>query len=143
MSVVAGVTAPDRVLMRAGALLFLIGLITGLVAPLMQIPRMGLSSHLEGVMNGMLLMILGLIWPRLKLKAWGGTTAFWSAVYGSFANWLTTLLSALWGAAAAMPIAGQGATGTPLAEAIIAGLLLSVAGTMILTFVLLLWGLRK
>jgi hydroxylaminobenzene mutase len=142
MPIVYGVTAPDRVLMRAGVLLFLVGLLTGFAIPLLQVPRLGLSSHLEGVMNGMLLMILGLMWPRLALPAWAGTAAFWAALYGTFANWAAVLLGAMWGAAAMMPIAGQGATSTPVAEAIVAALLVSLALAMILVCVLVLWGLR-
>ena len=142
MALVRGVSDPDRVLMRAGVLLFLIGLLTGFAIPVMQVPRLGLSSHLEAVMNGMLLMILGFLWPRLALPAWAGTTAFWAALYGTFANWLATLLGAVWGAAAMMPIAGQGTTGTPLAEGIVAALLGSLALAMILASVLVLWGLR-
>lgn len=142
MPVVYGVNGPDRVLMRAGVLLFLVGLLTGLAVPLMQIPRMALSSHLEGVMNGMLLMILGLMWPKLSLPAWAGTATFWLALYGTFANWLATLLSAAWGAAAMMPIAGQGAVGTPLAEGIVAALLGSLTLAMIAVCGFVLWGLR-
>lgn len=142
MPLVHGVNGPDRVLMRAGVLLFFIGLLTGLAVPLMQLPRMALSSHLEGVMNGMLLIILGLLWPRLSLPAWTGTATFWLALYGTFANWLATLLSAAWGAAAMMPIAGQGATGSPLAEGIVAALLGSLTLAMIVACLLVLWGLR-
>lgn len=142
MPVVHGVSGPAHVLMRAGVLLFLVGLFTGLAVPLMQIPRMALSSHLEGVMNGMLLMILGLMWPKLSLPAWAGTATFWLALYGTFANWLATLLSAAWGAAATMPIAGQGAVGTPIAEGIVAALLGSLTLAMIAVCGFVLWGLR-
>jgi (hydroxyamino)benzene mutase len=45
-------------------LLFSLGLVTGLLAPKLANPRMGLSSHLEGLMNGMFLVLLGLIWQR-------------------------------------------------------------------------------
>ena len=41
-----------------GLLLVLLGLLTGLVIPLLTNPRMGLSAHLEGVMNGVLLAVL-------------------------------------------------------------------------------------
>ena len=143
MPVVHGVSGPDRALMRAGVLLFLLGLLTGLAVPLMQIPRMALSSHLEGVMNGMLVMILGLLWPKLSLPAWASTATFWLALYGTFANWLATLLSAAWGAAALMPIAGQGAVGTPLAEGIVAALLGSLTLAMIAVCGFVLWGLRR
>lgn len=142
MPTVFGIAAADRILMRAGMLLFLIGLLTGLAVPVLQVPRMGLSSHLVGTMSGMFLIVLGLIWPRLVLPAWAGTTTFWAALYGSFANWLATILSAMWGATAMMPIAGQGATSTPLAEAIVATLLVSLSLAMILVCLFVLWGLR-
>ena len=54
-------------LIQLGIILFLAGLLTGFVIPLMANPRVGLSSHLEGVMNGLLLVALGVIWPRLTL----------------------------------------------------------------------------
>ena len=50
-----------RVLMRLGAILFLSGLVIGLVAWQLANPRMGLSSHLEGVMNGTFLIAVGLL----------------------------------------------------------------------------------
>lgn len=37
----------SRNLIRYGILLFLLGLITGFVIPVMANPRMGLSSHLD------------------------------------------------------------------------------------------------
>jgi hypothetical protein len=35
-----------------GLLLFLLGLLVGLAAPVLANPRMGVSSHIEGVLNG-------------------------------------------------------------------------------------------
>lgn len=67
---------------------------------------MGLASHLEGVMNGMFLVILGLVWPRLSLPHVWLAVTFWLFVYAAFANWMATLLAAAWGAGALMPIAG-------------------------------------
>jgi hypothetical protein len=48
-------------LLQFGVLLFLLGLLSGFVTPALANPRMGLSSHLEGVMNGTFLVILGLL----------------------------------------------------------------------------------
>ena len=48
-----------RRLMWHGMLLFLLGLITGLLEQRFTNVRMGLSAHLEGVMNGILLLALG------------------------------------------------------------------------------------
>lgn len=56
-------------LILLGLILFLIGLVIGLSVPFLQNPRMGLSAHLEAITNGMLLMILGLIWQRIVLPS--------------------------------------------------------------------------
>ena len=52
-----------------GALLFLLGLLTGFVVPGAANPRMGLSAHLEGVMNGTFLLALGAVWSHVSLPA--------------------------------------------------------------------------
>jgi len=139
---VAGVSSPDRALIQAGVVLFLLGLITGFAVPVLPVPRLGLASHLEGLMNGLFLMALGLIWTRLTLPAWAGSLAFFAALYGAFANWLATLLSAIWGAAGLMPLAGGGATGSPGAETVVAVLLGSLSLAMVLVCLLTLAGLR-
>ena len=59
--------ANDRRLMWHGMFLFLLGLITGLVEQRFTNTRMGLSAHLEGVMNGIFLVALGAIWNRVRL----------------------------------------------------------------------------
>ena len=53
--------ANDRRLMWHGMFLFLLGLITGLFEQRFTNIRMGLSAHLEGVMNGIFLVALGAI----------------------------------------------------------------------------------
>jgi hydroxylaminobenzene mutase len=55
-----------------GMFLFLLGLLTWLAGQRLNNPRMGLAAHLEGIMNGSFLVLLGAIWtevllaPRLK-----------------------------------------------------------------------------
>lgn len=135
--------AYDRALLRLGVVLFLLGLLTGFVVPVVAIPRMGLSSHLEGLFNGIVLIVLGLLWPQLALGARLKAVTFALAVYAAFANWGATLLSAATGAAAMMPIAGGGSSGVPAAEMAVAFLLISLSIAMIAAFALVLWGLRR
>lgn len=135
-------TDRGRRLLQLGVLLFLLGLLTGFAVPALANPRMGLSSHLEGVLNGMFLIGLGLLWPRLRLGPTGRATAFWLVLYGTFANWAATLLSAVWGAGGSMPIAGGGQTGTPVQETVVLALLLSLSIAMIAVCGIVLWGLR-
>ena len=49
-----------RRLLRYGIVLFLLGLATGRLVQSLPLPRMGLSSHLQGVMNGAFIVVLGL-----------------------------------------------------------------------------------
>jgi len=138
-----GTSGTGRRLIRCGVLLFLLGLLTGLIVPVLANPRMGLSSHLEGVMNGLVLVVLGLLWPRLRLSGTASTVALGLALYGTYVNWATTLAAAAWGAGAPMmPIAGLGHQGTRLQEGIIAFGLVSLALAMIATCAIVLWGLR-
>jgi (hydroxyamino)benzene mutase len=93
-------------LLQFGVLLFLVGLLTGFVIPALANPRMALASHLEGIMNGLFLIALGLIWPRLVLGRGALGAIYGFALYGTFVNWAATLLAAIWGAGAPMmPIA--------------------------------------
>ena len=129
-------------LLFLGMLLFLFGLLFALAIPAVANPRMGLSAHLEGTMNGMLLMLLGLVWGKVTLQAKWLNAAFWLAVYGSFANFLAVSTAAITGAGSMMPIAG-GKEGTTMVEAFISFLLVSLALAMLAVSVIVLVGLYK
>jgi len=125
-----------------GILLFLFGLFIAFFIPLMVNPRMGLSAHLEGTMNGMFLVILGLIWSKILLKDKWLKTAFWLTIYGSFANFVAVTVAAITGAGKMMPIAG-GKEGTSVVEGLISFLLISLALAMVLVCSIVLTGLFK
>jgi len=130
-------------LLQLGIFLFLVGLLTGFAIPLLANPRMGLTSHLEGILNGIFLVLVGLLWQKLVLSDRALGALFWLAVYGSFANWAATLLAAYWGAGSPMmPIAGEGNEGTGLQEGVIAVLLLTLSIAIVAAGFLVLWGLR-
>ncbi len=135
--------AAGRRLLQLGISLFLLGLLTGLAIPALGNPRMALASHVEAVMNGTFLVALGLLWPQLRLARPLRVVAFGLAAYGAFANWLATLLAATWRAGSPlMPLAAQGATGTPVQEIVLKALLVSLALAMIAGSGLVLYGLR-
>jgi len=83
-----------RRLLRYGIVLLLLGLATGRLVEALPLPRMGLSSHLQGVMNGTLLVVLGLVWPQLRLHALLLRAAYWLALVGTYLNWAVTLAAA-------------------------------------------------
>jgi hydroxylaminobenzene mutase len=131
----------DRLLFF-GILLFLFGLLLGLFIPIMKNPRMGLSAHLEGIMNGIFVVILGLIWNKLVLNYKWLTFAFWLAIYGSFANFVAVSVAAMTGAGKMMPIAG-GKEGTSVVEGLISFLLISLALAMVFVCLIVLTGFLK
>jgi hydroxylaminobenzene mutase len=130
-------------LLQAGSLLFLFALLVGLAVPRFAAPRLGLSAHLLGVMQGIFLMVTGILWPRLRLTRATSRIGFWLAVYGCFAAWTANILAGVWGAGNSMlPIAAGQARGSALQEAIIATGLRTAAVALIAVTMLILWGLR-
>ena len=98
----------EHLLIILGVALFFAGLISGLVIPKLTLPRMGLTSHLEGTQNGMFLILVGLIWGRLDLSELWLQIAFWTLLYGTWANWGAALLAGIWGTGERSPIASGG-----------------------------------
>ena len=94
-------------------------------------------------MNGMLLIIFGLIWPQLTLTDNIYKWSFWLSLFGTFTNWFTTLLAGVWGAGSAMmPIAGEGLHGTVWQEVIVKFGLITLSLSMVVVCIMLLWGMR-
>jgi (hydroxyamino)benzene mutase len=131
-----------RRLMWNGIFLFLLGLLTGLVEQRFTNVRMGLAAHLEGVMNGIFLIALGAIWTEVRLRPVVKATAYWTALYGTYVNWFTTTLAAIFGTAADSPISSAGHSGQPWQETLVGAGFLSVSVSIIASSVLVLWGLR-
>jgi (hydroxyamino)benzene mutase len=130
-------------LIQWGMALFLLGLLTGFLIPALANPRMGLTSHLEGLMNGTFLVVLGLVWPRLQLGERALRTAFGLAIFAAYTNWATTLAAGVLGAGGSMmPIAAADHEGSRLQEALIAAGLLSLAVAIVVVLGMVLWGLR-
>ena len=132
----------NRQLMFYGIFLFLLGLITGLAEQRFTNMRMGVSAHLEGVMNGTFLIALGAIWTEVRLPPPAKATAYWTALYGTYINWLTTTFAAVFGTAASNPISSAGHHGQPWQENLAAAGFLSLAIAIIVASLLVLWGLR-
>jgi (hydroxyamino)benzene mutase len=132
-----------RRLLWHGILLFLLGLIVGFIEQKFANPRMGLAAHLEGLMNGIFLIALGAIWTEIKLSARLKATAYWGALYGTYGNWLTTGLAAVFGTEAMTPITAAGHRGQPWQEQLVTLGFASVGIAILIAVTLILWGLRK
>ena len=132
----------NRRLMWHGMFLFLLGLFTGFAEQHFANVRMGLAAHLEGVMNGTFLLALGAVWNEVRLAPRVKTAGFWITLYGTYANWFTTMLAAVLGTGALSPITAPGRTAPPLQEKFITAGFMSVGIAIVVATVIVLWGLR-
>lgn len=83
-----------RRLLWHGMFLVLLGLCTGLFELQFSNPRLGLAAHLEGVMNGILLLAFGAAWMEIHLGTRTKVVAYWTALYGAYSSWAFTVLAA-------------------------------------------------
>lgn len=125
-----------------GLVLFIIGLSIGLFVQNMANPRMALSAHLEGILNGVFLMVVGVIWSKLVLSPKWLSATYWLLIYSTFTNVLAVLVAAITGAGKMMPIAG-GKEGSAAVESIINFLLISLSLALLFACILLLMGFYR
>ncbi len=125
------ITPSSEELILAGALLFLIGLTQGIIIPFMKNPRMALSAHTDGVQSGLALMVYGIVWSLVDLSPLWQNLAYFSAIIGFYGLWIGITWASATGASRALPMAGEGYSGTPTAELIVIALT-RISGTLIL-----------
>lgn len=133
----------NRNIIRHGFILILIALMTGLLLPAMQIPRLGLSAHTIGILSGVLLVGIGSIWSVFSLSPRQLCIMYWGWVYSSYANWLGCLVGGVTGAGQMTPLASSGSQAGTAAELTVAALLISVVITSLAAVALSIWGLRS
>jgi (hydroxyamino)benzene mutase len=117
----------DRALIRAGFVLFTLALVTGLAVPAFLNHRMAVAAHLNGVLNGLLLMALGLAWGLLAM---GPAQARWTRgafLFNAFASWGTACLAAAWGTSRLTPLSGAGFNAAPWKESVVQVLQVTLA----------------
>lgn len=130
-------------LLQVGIALFLFISLEGFAIPYLAAPRLGLSVHTLGALQGVLLLTVGLVWPKLNLGATMSRIAFWFLIYSAFAILTAYLLGAVWGAGnETMRLAAGTAHGNAFQEGVIKGVAYSSAPTGLVSFGLILWGLR-
>src|SRR2546429_2760113 len=128
-------------LLQVGVGLFLFTSFEGFAIPFFAAPLLGRSAHSLSALLGIMLLALGLAWPRLHLGAAAARLAFWLLIYSGFAITAAFIIAAIWGAGkSTMPLAGA-PQGTPLQELAITAVAYSSAPTGIIAFALIFWGL--
>jgi (hydroxyamino)benzene mutase len=108
--------SPARRLCWHGIMLFLLGLFTGVLIPAFTNPRMGLSAHLAAVQSGMFVVLVGLLWPQLRLSARAAAATVPLLLVATYGTWVALVMAATFGTSRSTPIAGAGFTGSGVAE---------------------------
>jgi hydroxylaminobenzene mutase len=100
--------SPSSTLCFTGAVLFMLGLLTGFGIPKFRSPRIGLSAHLAAIESGLALIAFGLLMPHLAISAgWAGLIgyALWVSLY---VMCIGLVVAAIYGTGKVLPIAGAG-----------------------------------
>ncbi|MBS1986084.1 MAG: hypothetical protein JST16_18125 [Bdellovibrionales bacterium] len=95
---------PQKKIFFSGALLVLVGMVTGLwsAAALtgqvtLVIPRLALAAHLNGLMGGLLLIAVGVSFAHLGYDSRQLYRLTWLVSLPCWANWLVTLVASILG----------------------------------------------
>ncbi len=134
-------------LLQIGMVLLLYSSLDGFAIPSFASPRIGLSVHTLSAFQGVLLLVFGLLWSRLKLGPRAIRIAFWCLLYSTLAILAAYTIAAIWGVGnETITLMGElphGLShGSPFQETFIKVLAYSSAPTGLIAFVLILWGLR-
>ena len=133
----------ERNLVKHGFVLILLSLLTGLVIPLAEAPRLALSAHTIGLISGILLLTLSAVWKHLVLSDWQEKVAYWGWVYSSYTNWFAILFGAAVGTGRMTPLASRGIEATDAVELFVALLLISLSIAALLAVSLSIIGVIK
>ena len=134
---------PGHRLLQIGITLFVFSGLEGLAIHALPVPSLGRSVHTLSALQGIITLVLGLLWPRLDLSATASRIALWMYIYSSFATLIPFILAAVWGAGnTTIPLAAGAAHGSAFQEAVIKIILYSAAPPFFISMALILWGLR-
>ncbi len=134
-------------LLQFGVVLFLYSSLDGFVIPNFASPRIGLSVHTLSALQAVMSLAFGLLWSRLVLSPRAAQIAFWCFIYSALAILAAYTVAAFWGVGIeTISLMGELphglVQGSPFQETFIKVLAFSSAPTGLLSFVLILWGLR-
>jgi len=107
------------------------GMLTGFISGSVANPRGGLSAHLQGVMNGTFLLAVGSTWPHVRLSSASDRAALWLLAYGTWINWIATLLAAILNTGVFSPVTAPHPTAAKWQDQAVGALFVSVGVTMV------------
>jgi hydroxylaminobenzene mutase len=103
---------------------------------------MALAAHVTGVMNALVLIVLGLAWGLLTVSPLQANFTRGAFLYVTYPNWGASCLAAAWGTSRRTPLAGAGYGTAPWKEAVVQGNQVSLALAILAGVVLVVYALR-
>src|SRR5918993_76846 len=85
-------------MLQIGIALFVFSGLEGFVIHSLPVPALGRSVHTLSALQGIITLVLGLLWPRLNLSSTTSRIAFSTFLYSSFATLIPFVMAAAWGA---------------------------------------------
>lgn len=134
----------DLRLARHGAVLIVIGLLSGFATIIAMAPRMALASHTIGIIQGTLAIGLSFLWPILNAHGYRLRLTRIAILIGFYCNWLGALLAGFWSAKNMATVSGPNMPdgSTPLQEIIVA-ILLNASILVLFAFAYLVYVLSR
>ena len=83
-----------KIMLIAGMVLFLIGLLNGLFIPSFESHHMSQTAHLVGIQNAVVLIVFGLIVKHINFSTKFTSLLITLSIYSMYAIWLSVALTA-------------------------------------------------
>ncbi len=123
-------TGAQNIIFGSGLLLFVLGLLNGIIIAKTKSPRLSLSAHLTAVQSGTFLIAIAWGWPHFNMAASTSTLVAYALCGSIFVLWFAFLLAGIWGAGRNLAIAGQNSETSQARQAVVTiCLYLGVLGT--------------
>jgi len=122
------ISQAERLLIRAGFILFTLALLTGFAIPTFLNQRMALAAHLTGILNALVLVGLGLSWRLLVMGPGQARLTRGVFLFAAYGSWGASCLAAAWGTNRLTPLSGAGYGAAAWKESVVQ--VLQVALTM-------------
>jgi (hydroxyamino)benzene mutase len=124
-------TTVQNIICGSGLLLFLLGLLNGVIIPKTKSPRLSLSAHLTAVQSGTFLIAIAWVWPHFDMAALMSILVAYCLCGSLYILWVAFLLAGIWGAGRNLAIAGQNFETGPVRQAVVTVCLaLGILGTI-------------
>ena len=136
-------SAQGKRLVWWGLLQFVLGVVSGALAGIVENPRGGMAAHLGGTAQGMAMMIFGLLWAHMMTREWCRRIAYTGQIVGNLGIWLALQLAAIFGTGRITPFSGAGYEGAAWQEALVSSVMVVGVIASSLSILLIFIGLTR